>query len=94
MKLRKKQKIAILERAYDKAARLVSGGVLKLAPLEQEVLADCLSYSNRLSHEKRRSYRNNVWEHFGWNTTEAQAKYEQTLKNITEGITTVSESVL
>lgn len=85
MKLSKKQRIVIMERAYDKAAKLVPEGKLDLAPLEREVLSRVLQDSRTSSILNRRSYKEGVWKHFGWDTPEAKERYQQMIKEVIYG---------
>lgn len=82
MKIGKKQRLAILDRAYDKAAKVLPGGTVVLADLERSVLAACLEWSRLLAYERRQDYRRSVWRHFGWDTPKGQAKYNATIKEI------------
>lgn len=85
MKLSKKQRLTILERAYDKAAKVLPGQKGKLAEVEGMVLAEAISYSAELGRIRRREYRGNVWQHFGWDEPAASEQYSKLLKDIRNG---------
>ena len=85
MKIGKKQRLAILERAYDKAAKVLPGGTVILADLERSVLADAIEWSRRLAHGRRQSYRRSVWEHFGWNESAASERFTKMIEEIRNG---------
>lgn len=80
MKLSKKQRLLILDRAYDKAVRKAP-----LAELEERVLRDALQYSSKKAYERSRERSAAIRQHFGWDTAEGQAKWEEIKKEILDG---------
>lgn len=76
----KKQRLAILERAYDKAVRGE-----KQAEMESRVLRSALLYSAAKAKHESKSRRDRIWAHFGWDTPEGQAKWEAIRKEIMYG---------
>ena len=85
MKIKTKQKIQILERAYDKAAKFVPGAANKLAEMETLVLDEVSRYSSKIAKIQRKAHRDNIWEHFGWNDSETDKQYRQMLEEIHYG---------
>lgn len=77
-----KQRIQILERAYDKAAGLVPK---PLTEIEARTLYKALALSRKLAQPQREEYRNQIRQHFGWDTPEAEEKFQQLLTDIREG---------
>lgn len=76
----RRQRILILERAYDKA---VKGE--RLAELEERVLRSAIRYGAEKARLASSSRRDAVWKHFGWDTVEGQAKWEAIRKEIMYG---------
>jgi hypothetical protein len=85
VKIKEKQRLEILNRAYDKATKVLPGKPVVLADLERSVLAASIDWSRRLAHERRQSYRHSVWEHFGWNEPAEVERFHKMLEEIRNG---------
>lgn len=79
-KQRLKQRLLILDRAYDKA---VKGQ--PLAELEGKILQNAIQYSAQKEKVARKTRRDSVWKHFGWDTPEGKAKWQKISEEIRHG---------
>ena len=85
MKLGLKQRLAILDRAYDKAAKFLPGETNKLAEMERSVLTSAITWSSNLSRYRRKDYRDRVRQHFGWDHPANIERFAKTLEEIRNG---------
>lgn len=76
----KRGQLLILDRAYDKAVKGT-----KLAELEEHVLRNAIRYSSNKAKQAAKPRRDSIWKHFGWDTPEGQAKWEEIRKGIIYG---------
>ena len=75
-----RQRLLILERAYDKAVKGT-----KLAELEERVLRSAIQYGAEKAKRESKPRRDSIWKHFGWDTAEGQEKWQAIVKEIRYG---------
>jgi hypothetical protein len=85
MKANLKKRLQILDRAYDKASKFAPGGGGKMAEMEASTLMHAIRWSQSLAEPARLARRNAIWKHYGWDTPEAEAKWQQIREGIING---------
>jgi hypothetical protein len=83
--MRVKTRVPILERAYDKASKFGPGRIGSLAELEASTLLEAIRYGREKAEPERKLRRDAIWKHFGWDTPEAEAKWQRIREGIING---------